>query len=111
MFSSCQLPVEAEVQPSSGLLTMGSKDNSIPETAKTSILSDSTKKRKTMHWAEILEKVFKTSNMSAGGVRNQILKALASDPPEWVKHVLHPLISTDDFITSGSGSVKVKSQS
>lgn len=101
-----ELLVEAKVRPSSGLVTMGLKDKSIPDTAKASILSDGTKKRKNMHWEEILEKVLKTSNMSAGGIRYQILKAVASDPPEWVKQVLHPLIATDALIPSGSGSVK-----
>lgn len=98
--------VEENVQPSSGLLTMGLKDKSISDTAEASILSDSTKRRKNMDWAEILEKVFKTSNMSAGGVRNHILKALQSDPPECVKQVLHPLIASDAPIPIGSGSVK-----
>lgn len=101
-----ELLVEGKVQPSSGLLTMGLKDKSIPDTSKASVLSDGTKKRKNMHWAETLEKVLKTSNMSAGGIRNQIFKAVASDPPEWVKQVLQPLIATDAPIPSGSGPVK-----
>lgn len=101
-----ELLVEEKLQPSSGLLAMGLKDKSISDTAEASILSDSTKRGKNMHWAEILEKVFKTSNMSAGGVRNQILKALQSDPPESIKQMLHPLVASDAPIPTGSGSVK-----
>uniref|UniRef100_A0A0D6R4Z0 PHD-type domain-containing protein n=1 Tax=Araucaria cunninghamii TaxID=56994 RepID=A0A0D6R4Z0_ARACU len=44
--------------------------------------------------------------MTTAGIRNQILKVIASDPPEWVKQKLQPSVSTDALDRSASGSLK-----
>eukprot|EP01018_Ginkgo_biloba_P018187 Gb_34288 [translate_table: standard] len=94
------------MQPSSGLSTMEMKNKTLPDSAKTLNGSGDMKEKQLRDWTEILEKVLKTSNMTAGGVRNQILKALASEPPEWAKQMLHLAINKDVSQTSGSVPMK-----
>ncbi|GLJ46448.1 hypothetical protein SUGI_0978950 [Cryptomeria japonica] len=98
--------LESEIQPSIGLLTSGLKEKSTPDIVKESGGGNEMNKRQHMHWTELLELVLKTSDMTVSGIRSQIFKVLASEPPEWVKQSLQPSVATDVLTTTGSGSVK-----
>ncbi|KAH9328158.1 hypothetical protein KI387_000266, partial [Taxus chinensis] len=101
-----RLALESEIQPSSGLSTLVLKEKCTPDIAKAFGGGNDTNKRQHMHWTELLELGLKTPHMTVGRIRSQVLKVLASEPPEWVKQKLQPSIATDVLDRSGTGPMK-----
>eukprot|EP01018_Ginkgo_biloba_P032835 Gb_35359 [translate_table: standard] len=60
------------------------------------------KNRQNGHWVEALDQVSKSSHVTANGLRNCILKALACGPPEGAREMLQHTIEKDVSSTNGT---------